>query len=346
MLKVTHLTGFGSGGSVPTITSSASASVSENYPLLFSITTATAAILTIGGADALLVELVSNTFSNTHQLRWAGNITKDYESPNDANTDNVYAITLMATGLNGNTATQSLNITVTDIATEDPHWSNVVFLTGFEGANGSITVTDESPSLHGNALIQGSGTITTSQQKFGSSSYNFNGSSSMQWNNHTDFLLGSGNFTMEIFFRLTSLASANQTLMAVFPSAAGQLSWIFYVNTNGSGGALFMNQSTTGSNNAALLSQTGHPILGNAWRHACIDFNGTKYRMYLDGTMVASSTATATFFASTAKFAMGSNSDGGGLWLTGQTDEARLTKYARYASDGGFTVPAAAYPRG
>ena len=42
-------------------------------------------------------------------------IARDYESPADANTDNVYEVTLVATDDDGNTASEAFTVTVTDV---------------------------------------------------------------------------------------------------------------------------------------------------------------------------------------------------------------------------------------
>jgi len=346
MLKMSQFTGFGGGGTPPAIISANSVSLNENNYLAFSIVTNSMSKITIGGIDAAKVELAANPFALTHTLRWAGNITKDYEIPDDANTDNVYSITLQASDTSGNTSDlQYFNITVMDIIFEDSYWlTSTVFLTGFEGANGSRVVTDESfVGHHGNATVA-TGVITTADKKYGASSWSTN-NQTLRWPIHNDFRLGTAPFTVECFFKLNSFASNNNSLMGVFSSAAGNLSWLMYVNTNGTAGQIIMQWSATGSDNNGDLATgfTDITSLGT-WYHACVDFDGTTYRSYVNGVMKASSTTLHGFYNSTADFAIGSNSDAGGLFLNGNVDEARITKTARYA--GSFTVPTDAYPRG
>ena len=43
-------------------------------------------------------------------------IARDFESPADANTDNVYEVTLVATDDDGNTDSEAFTVTVTDVA--------------------------------------------------------------------------------------------------------------------------------------------------------------------------------------------------------------------------------------
>lgn len=69
-------------------------------------------------------------------------------------------------------------------------------------------------------------------------------------------------------------------------------------------------------------------------------------RLYFNGTMVASkagATGENADIASTMGIGRAAN---GGIAFQGHIDEVRITKgVARYASDAGFTVPAAAFPR-
>jgi hypothetical protein len=97
----------------PTITSSAAISNAENSVLAHALTaneTVTWAIVA-GGADNARFEISGST------LRWLSNGVKDFETPNDANTDNAYIVTVRATdaALNVST-TQTITVTVTDVA--------------------------------------------------------------------------------------------------------------------------------------------------------------------------------------------------------------------------------------
>lgn len=95
---------------VPIITSSASPTVEENATLAHSLTANESVTWSIvGGADQARFELSGST------LRWASNGTKDYENPDDADTNNTYVVTVRATDLAGDTADQTITVTVTDV---------------------------------------------------------------------------------------------------------------------------------------------------------------------------------------------------------------------------------------
>ncbi len=113
----------------PVITSSSSASVAEGATLSHALTANEAVTWSIvGGADQAKFEISGST------LRWLANGTKDYDLPDDADTNNAYIVTARATDSALNFADQTITVTVTDavvgteIQTLVPGASGPVFL--------------------------------------------------------------------------------------------------------------------------------------------------------------------------------------------------------------------------
>lgn len=105
--------GSSSGADVtpPTITSSDTASVAENAALSHALTANESVTWSlVGGADQARFELSGST------LRWLSDGTKDFEIPDDADTNNTYVVTVRATDDALNTADQTITVTVTDVA--------------------------------------------------------------------------------------------------------------------------------------------------------------------------------------------------------------------------------------
>lgn len=112
----------------PVITSASSGSNPENSVLAFSLTANESVTWSItGGADSTLFEISGST------LRWLGNGTKDFESPNDSDTNNTYTVQVTATDLKGNTTNQTITITVTDVS-EGP--MNIISNGTFDDSSG------------------------------------------------------------------------------------------------------------------------------------------------------------------------------------------------------------------
>jgi hypothetical protein len=235
----------------------------------------------------------------------------------------------------------------------DPNWSNVVLLLGFEGsdgATGSPGMTDESPSAHGTATVSGNAQIDTAQFKFGSSSLLSDGSGDgLTFANSSDWNLSSANssqFTIELFARITTTTPTNRALVWCGGSV-GTLSFAFWVETTGNGQLAFWG-STSGSSFNWTVATTGLTWATGTWYHLAVDKDSSgKVRLYRDGVMLASATPASSILAnSTQPLRVGMDGGSGRSW-PGWIDEVRVTKgIARYASDTGFTVPTAAFPRG
>lgn len=235
-------------------------------------------------------------------------------------------------------AIQALRMRSPASGTGDPNFASVVLLIGADGADASTAFIDQSPVARTLSLT-GDTQFDTAQSKFGGSSALWDGvGDRLIAADSNDFNLAAGNFTAEMFIR-PSAVSGVQMLIGQWENAPN-LGWVMYLN----GAALAFNISTTGSDNNVQVS--GGTVSSGAWSHVCVDFDGTKYRAYLNGTMVASSTTLRTIFNSNLTLTMGASASTATLAYAGWMDEIRLTKgVARYASDSGFTVPSAAFPR-
>jgi hypothetical protein len=98
----------------PAITTPASASVAENAPLAVTLKANDGLVkwAITGGADAARFEIVSA--SGVYTLRWLGDSPKDYETPLDANGDNVYEAEVTATNPLGYASSLLMSVTVRD----------------------------------------------------------------------------------------------------------------------------------------------------------------------------------------------------------------------------------------
>lgn len=224
----------------------------------------------------------------------------------------------------------------------DPDFSSVVLLLGFEGTNGSTGspgLDDESLSAHGTLAGGGANSnISTTQSKFGVSSLHLTGNA-VFYSDSADWNLGSGHFTIELFV-YPGTVSGVQFLIGQWQSVPS-LGWELYMSSD----KLAWNTSTTGSdNNSDITGSTS--IVANAWQHVCIDYDGSKYRVYVQGVMNGSFATPRTLFDSPLNLTIGASQNGSFLFNPGFIDEVRITKgIARYATDGSFAVPTAPFPR-
>lgn len=232
----------------------------------------------------------------------------------------------------------------------DPNWTSVELLLGFEGADAATTTTDESPDAR-TVTFTSNAQLDTAQFKFGVSSLLLDGTDdiitvpdSTDW----DF---TGQFTIECFFRVPNTTGGTaRTLIAKRNALSSNISWdlSFGVGIVGANSTITFELSTDGSSIVHTVSATAINLLAvNTWYHIAVDRDGSdKIRVYLDGVMRTSKlSASGTPFNSTNALSIGGRANTGQPH-PGWIDEVRITSgVARYASDGGFTAPTAAFPR-
>jgi hypothetical protein len=225
-------------------------------------------------------------------------------------------------------------------AANDPYWTSTVVLLGFDGADGATVYADESYVARGNAQATGNGQIDTADFKFGSASALFDGAGdSFGYLDNADFEFGTGAFTLEAWVKTNTVTGTH----AIFSKSAGvgNRSWILRHN----GATLEWLVSLDSGITISTVDVSGGTLTTGTWHFVAFDYDTSKYRMYLDGSMVGSSTTGRTLFNGSASFLVGLLG-AGGSGFDGWIDEVRVTKgVARYASDGGHTVPTAAFPR-
>jgi len=222
------------------------------------------------------------------------------------------------------------------VSFKDPYYSNLSLLLDYDAPNGTTTFVDQKFGV--SMSLQGTPQHSTAVTPlYGTSSILLNGSSSLKLADAAKFHLGTASFTIDFTVRPTSV-TGTQFWMGQWGSAS-QLMWELNMNA----ATVQFNVSTTGSNNLADVA--GAAISINVWSRWRLDFDGTKYRLYKDGAMVASSTTLRSIFTTAGNaFAIGSNSTTS-FFLNGNCRGIRLTLgTARTASDSGYTISNRAFP--
>ena len=220
--------------------------------------------------------------------------------------------------------------------TAPPGDPQTVLLLHFDGANGQTTTIDSSPSGH--AVTLTSAPLSTTQKKFGTTALQSSGggnSNAAITGTLTDFQFGTGQFTIEAWVYFTSAPAA--TTYAVLGNFAGSTDLGIELNWNGNN--LRFYYSTTGTD--ALVVQGAFTPTLNQWYHVAVDRDASNLiRLYLNGAVIASATASASFFPSprTLYVANDGNLSRG---FPGYVDEVRISRVARYG--GAFTPQTAAY---
>lgn len=228
-------------------------------------------------------------------------------------------------------------------APTDPNFAHVVFLSGFEGG----TIVDEG-ALAQTVTLHGSAAASATQAKFGTQSLSRPASGDyISVPDNAAFFSGTAHFTVEGFFYWTSKTVGEHGLMGNGDRSTDR-AWNLYYNHDTTSGGRFLDfELFDGTSFWDAVSALWEPTL-NTWYHIAVDFDGTKYRLYVDGALLVGSAASHSIRDTTSPFTVGGYLNGGSVTsvFAGYIDEVRVTAaVARYASDTGFTAPTAAFPR-
>ena len=187
-----------------------------------------------------------------------------------------------------------------------------------------------------NLSLIGGAKISTAQSKFGDSSMVFDGTgdrADLIDNGLYDMSYGSGDFTLEGWFRWTALpSSGSEKLYIDITDASNYWQLALY---SGPVRLKFIANSTG-------IDQTESAISWaiNTWYHIALVRIGSGYKVYVDGTAVMTFTSTHQIGNHTEK-SIGGWSGSAGSSLTAYVDDFRISRMARYT--GNFTAPTAPF---
>jgi hypothetical protein len=221
----------------------------------------------------------------------------------------------MASGVSAGGGSLSGSVTIPNLG--DPSYSSVSLLLHGEGSNSSTTITDNSNSPK-TITITGGAQISTAQSKFGSSSIYLPSSSTIATPSSSDFEFGTGDFTVEFWWYVTTLPTSEARLVnfggpanQFLNLAYGNQSWTFSI----------VNESVS---HVITSSQS---VSLNQWHHVAYTRSSNTLYLFFNGTLLGSTGVGGISTPSTSvTFSPG---PGGSSYF----DEIRITKgVARYTS--------------
>lgn len=224
-------------------------------------------------------------------------------------------------------------------AGSDPFWANVKSLLHFAGANGSTTFTDQKSRAW---TPSGNARISTDQSKFGGSSYTpFSSSSSIQ-SSWASAITSMQDFTIEFFLYPTQVA-AGKTIVDIRTSATNRGLLISQPGADPSSLNFYCGDSSSTAFEVSLNTGAASISAGN-WYYLAACRNGNNYYLFLNGTLVASTSYSSLSIDYGTTLSVGNNvANSATVWFEGYIDEFRITAgIARYTSS--FTQPSAEFP--
>lgn len=209
----------------------------------------------------------------------------------------------------------------------DLYYLNVKLLLRMDGANGGTTFTDSS-TTNTNITPVGSVTTSTARFKYGTASALFNGTNARLTANQNKLILGTKDFTIELWAYLPSTGQ-----LSSFPT-------LFQLGPNSNDNNLYICLDSTGVllGESNLLVQTPigtpAPVSTDTWHHIAFVRSGTTYYLWLDGVLYAQTTLAITH--DSGQLYIGG--DDSTNYFAGNIDDVRVTlDYARYTAP--FTPP-------
>jgi len=190
----------------------------------------------------------------------------------------------------------------------------------------------------------GDAKISTAQSKWGGSSIAFDGTGDyLSVPTKYNFTLGSGDFTLEFWFRLNTVNSggvdSNTPCLLTIGWSWGVYGPLLLLQANS---GITVYASTDGSTWAINSVVTTSALSANTWYHYAMVRSGTSVKYYLNGVASATtSTLSGSLMSTSTNTTIGASSTGAGN-LNGYMQDIRVTKYARYTTN--FTPPSSAFP--
>jgi len=212
--------------------------------------------------------------------------------------------------------------------------------TSFASSATSLLTSMSNAAIIDNAMMNdletvGNAQISTAQSQFGGSSIYLDGAG--DWVISPAILpntFGSGDFTVEMWIYPVSSASYG-TLYSTEVYTAENVAATFQVSIDSS------LVPKSGTRNAYVVTSSS-ALTANTWSHLAVSRSGSSWKMFINGTQVASATDSTSFVA--GGFVTGTlPRSTGNTWFNGYIDDLRITKgYARYTAN--FTAPTTAFP--
>jgi len=224
----------------------------------------------------------------------------------------------------------------------DPDFNNVSLLLHGDGANGSTTIVDSSPTPKTVTAV-GNAQISTAQSKFGGASIAFDGNGDyLSATPNAGYAFGTGDFTVETWVYPTSFPNTYHAIAATRGIAGVSTGWSWSVVDDGT---LIL------YTNGFIYSGTATGAVPlNAWTHVAMVRSNGSFQVYVAGvsnrpagsvSIINNFTNQTLWIGTTGGVASGPGA--GGDPFTGYIADLRITKgIARYTSN--FTPPTAPFP--
>lgn len=218
---------------------------------------------------------------------------------------------------------------------EDPYWADTILMLTFDDYYGITTVEDHSKA--NNAITVVGGAVGRVVGKNSGGCFSFDGSGDyLTIPTSTNFDLGSGDFTVEMWVKTSQTANYATLLNREWGGSPYTGAW-----------SLMLNGATNVITLYCVDYSSGSPLItcsaganDGGWHHIAWVRNGDVHTIYKDGVSIGSATNSFSFTSTSKNITIGNDLTfgSGARAYNGQLDDLRITKgVARYTT--GFTPP-------
>lgn len=217
--------------------------------------------------------------------------------------------------------------------------SYTVLLLHGERTDGVTAFADS--SYYGHAVTVGNHTqVDTAQKAIGDASILFDGNDHLALADHAAWYFGTGDFTIDLWFRLASLPTAGNYMNFMQQREDVNNRWGFWLyNKSGTYKIQFYN--TDGGSDTIVVSADA-TISQDTWYHLALVRSGNDFKIFLNGTQIGSTVTDSSEVTDHAGALYVGQNGASGSYLNGWLDEIRVSKgIARWT--GTFTPPSTPY---
>ncbi|MCB9812497.1 LamG domain-containing protein [Candidatus Nomurabacteria bacterium] len=214
-----------------------------------------------------------------------------------------------------------------------------ILLMHADGSDGSTTFTDSSNSVH-TITANGNAQIDTAESQFGGSSAYFDGDGDyLSVPANEDFNMGTGDFTIDMWYRPTSKTDPYPRLLQLGTNWDGdEFAILDRHNSNSTKFAVAAHNYLAGA--TFLVSDT--VVTNGQWYHIAVVRAGTTVYLFVDGVLEDTETGfNVAVNTGDKNLNIGGITLGNEAYLNGHIDELRIVKRAVWT--GNFTPPTAAH---
>lgn len=207
----------------------------------------------------------------------------------------------------------------------DASWASVSLLLHGDGTNGSTNIRDSSNNAK-TATVAGNAAISTAQSKFGGASIALDGSGDFfTYDGSSVFAFGTGDYTIEGWVRVTTLADYNAFVDFRPSGTEGAYPYIAIGATNI---GLYIN--------SGFVINAAHGMSNGTWHHVALCRVSGSTRLFVDGVQKGSTyTDSITYLCGASRPVFGANGTSTGTQnFGGYMDDIRITKgVGRYSAN-------------